>query len=271
MNGPNLKTLQSWMISILSNPISLSEGVQHASSHYGLATENIIEKESIDRLKIYHNSYVLRLLQCLEADFPVLKNIMGEALFHFFATTYILNYPSHSTTLFDLGKGFSLFLEQTQSNRIEKDIYLKLPINVAKLERHKNEVFRAKGLEKIPHKVFVNDQDFTKIRVPPCLRIITLDFPLIHFFEKVHQGKESIDIPTPMPSYIAITRVNYKVSMYTLKRWQYDFLKIFQDTHNVEGTLLSVSQKHHIDLEDLRHHLESWLPTALLRGILYRI
>ena len=65
-------------------------------------------QSSVDRLAIYRGPITPRLLECLQAEFPVLATALGEELFNEFAFAYLQAYPSRSYTLDHLGRDFAL-------------------------------------------------------------------------------------------------------------------------------------------------------------------
>jgi uncharacterized protein (UPF0276 family) len=67
-----------------------------------------------ERLDIYARSYVLRLAECLRAEFPVLRALIGESTFDIFAGGYLSARPPTSPSLYDLGAGFAEYLDATR-------------------------------------------------------------------------------------------------------------------------------------------------------------
>src|SRR5262245_61847384 len=158
MTEQSLGRLQLWMKAVVTERGSLSEKLQSATHQHGLLIEEVIaEKRGLsasERLSIYTSGYVARLLDCMRADFPVLRRFAGDSVFEAFARAYIITKPPHSPSLFDLGAGFADFLEETKpkNSQAQEEIIalLDLPPEIARLERARTEVMRARGTENDP-------------------------------------------------------------------------------------------------------------------------
>src|ERR1700722_3025480 len=96
------------------------------------------------RLAIYAKSYVLRLAECLRAEFPVLAAMVGPEVFNLFAGAYLGAHPSRSASLYDLGAGFADYLAATRPPGADGPLAA-LPADLARLERAIAECGRAAG------------------------------------------------------------------------------------------------------------------------------
>lgn len=269
------------MMSAIASPGGLENGLHLARDRFHLHEDEIVTRSvgatPARRLGIYARGYSLRLLECLRADFPALRYVMGDELFDFFAQTYIWNHPSTSTTLFDLGAGFADFLQKTQSSKVadpEKvDPNLLLPLDLAKLERGRVETSRARGLEGKPMAAnpnplaFLSDPDL-KIETPPCLRLVPLSFPLIEFMEAIDRLQENPKIPEPRHNLVAISRVRYRVIMWEVEPWQYSFLKAAKECSSPYDCAVKCSSEADKSLDEVLGQLVLWFPLALSSGFL---
>src|SRR5688572_1883587 len=199
MTKQSLGLLQLWMKTVVTERGNLIEKLQTAAQRHGLQIEEVIsEKRGLsarERLSIYTSGYVARLLECMRADFPVLRRFTGDAVFDAFASAYIVTEPPHSPSLFDLGAGFAQFLDETKpaagagemNTENEMNVLLDLPAEIARFERARTEVMRAHGTENDPHPSFspldVLSSDL-KLQTTPCLRLLELKFSLIDFFQE---------------------------------------------------------------------------------------
>ncbi|BBB60748.1 hypothetical protein UNDKW_2475 [Undibacterium sp. KW1] len=86
---PSLSQLQHWFLTVMTAPGGLARGLSLAQEHLGLEESSVIKitpgKRS--RMHIYARGYILRLQECLQADFPVLHRLMGDELFNFLPLT----------------------------------------------------------------------------------------------------------------------------------------------------------------------------------------
>jgi hypothetical protein len=97
-----LEQIQRWMQTVLMHPGGVAEGMQSeaAREHIALAPgeiEQIVSRslalDEVERLEIYARAYYARLVECMEAEFPILARAVGEELLRDFAVGYLECYP----------------------------------------------------------------------------------------------------------------------------------------------------------------------------------
>jgi hypothetical protein len=74
---------------------------------------NVISTKSanaIERIDIYKEGYVLRLLEIMEKDFPIFRQIVGEDFFKKIACGYIERYPSYHFSICMFSRHLSKYL-----------------------------------------------------------------------------------------------------------------------------------------------------------------
>jgi hypothetical protein len=228
-----LGVLQQWLTSVVTVPGDLPAKLQTALELHGVSLgEAVAERRGLsagERVGIYVRGYVLRLLECMRADFPALRNFTGHAVFDAFARAYIISRPPASSSLSDLGAGFPQFLEETKPSAVSAELrpLLDLPSDLARLERARAEVHRAPGTEGdgrwaeplSPLAVFQQT-----VQATPCLRLLELRFPLAAFLKASDRGERPA-APEPEPSRVAVGRSNYRIHIEELAPWQHAFLK----------------------------------------------
>ncbi len=69
--------------------------------------------DAIERMAIYRNAYLFRLVDILVDDFPTLHQILGDEEFYKLVQSYLKVYPSQSYTVRDLGGNMITFLKDT--------------------------------------------------------------------------------------------------------------------------------------------------------------
>lgn len=87
------------------------EGATHVIEQT-VTTKNLTAR---DRLKIYKQSYYLRLMDILNNGFPILKKFMGKKAFAKVSEDYIISHPSKHFSIGFFSRYFSKFL-LTQTN-----------------------------------------------------------------------------------------------------------------------------------------------------------
>ena len=228
----DLGVLQRWMLSAVTTPGGVREGVRLARDRYALDTADAVKGSNRlsahERLEIYARGYVLRLLECLRAEFPILLALVGDQVFEMFASSYVWTKPSQSPSLYDLGAGFAAFLEATRPASGEKPGSIEaLPANLAALERARAEAFRARGLEndQAHHAadVFTLMLSGASLRLPASARLLSLAFDFADAIAAVQRG-ETPEVPQAKPTCYAVARSRYRVSVHVLQPWQFAFL-----------------------------------------------
>lgn len=76
------------------------------------AVESTAKLTAHERLSIYASGYRARLLEALANDYPVLRDVLGEATFAALGEAYIAAQPSRSFTLRDFGATMATFIAQ---------------------------------------------------------------------------------------------------------------------------------------------------------------
>ncbi len=290
MHQPPLATLQSWFLHALGSGLPLQE----------FAPQQLIlpEGEDVERLGIYSRAYVLRLQECLEADYPLTAALMGPELFSFFCGRYIRQSPSRSPSLYDFGEGFADFLQRTQPQNVpQPDPALAFPVALARLERGLHRVMRAPGLEPSSQTAAgrVNETaasaagfepDITPFgalsgllrrpedwQVTPCLQLMESPFPLRAYWMAARQMQLSEPdaipcppLPAPEPSCIALTRQHYRVQVLELERWQYLYLQALSADKDQELSLQNLSEQH--SAAELEAEIAVWSATAAAQSLI---
>ena len=82
---------------------------------------------SAEKISIYQNGYLERIIHAPQQDFPVLCALLGESAFSGLVCDYIDAYPSHDYSLQCLGKRLSEFI-------VEKEVVLQPFSDLARFE-----------------------------------------------------------------------------------------------------------------------------------------
>ena len=275
---PTLSELQAWFLTVMIAPGGAQAGLKLAHSRYGLDEHELLRPAKGRRLAIYANGYVQRLLECLHADFPVLRKVMGDPLFNFFAKAYIWQHPSRSPTLYDLGLGFADFLQKSQPQGPNADeAMFKFPVELARLERARTEVMRAPGLERQTRirrsdgfEVLLGQE--MHLQLAPCTRLLALSWPLQVFLQHGLADGEAVP-PTaqPEPCWVAVGRSNYRIDMIALEEWQFHYLQAAQHGAAVQQLALVAAEKSGLPVARVLADVLLWQAMAVGTGLLYEV
>ena len=239
MTKPGTQQLQRWMNEVITTQGNIPYKLQKAAHLHQLDIDDVVvDSRNVSvysRMHVYTSGYVMRLFECMCADFPVLQKFMGNEVFDHFAKASLLWSPSTSYSLNDLGTTFIRFLQATRPTHIaaddEQSVFLDLPIEIARAERARSEALRAKGpedfmaenIEIFPEEILFNAHQVT-VSTPECLRLTELKFPVKQLFDGLY-SEEPYEIPEPQPTLLAVSRMNYRLTVEELREWQCHFLK----------------------------------------------
>lgn len=271
------------MKTVITERGGLGEKLDAAAQRHGLRPEDVVaEKRGLsacERLAVYTSGYVLRLIECMRADFPVLRSFVGDSVFDAFAKAYVITMPPVSHSLYDLGADFPRFLEQTKPKNcaLDADIsaMLDLPPELARIERARAEVLRAHGTEDDPlvaepiSPVDVFGEGLT-LQATPCLRLLEMKFALVDFLRSSDMG-ERPEAPAPHASFVAIGRANYRLHVEEISLWQFAFLRACESPTSSYPAVQVAALESGRDPGQALAEIAMWVPIAFELGFLRRV
>ena len=280
MSEQSLNVLEHWMKTVVVERGDLREKLDAAARQHGLRAEDVVAEtrglSAHERLAVYTGGYVLRLLECMRADFPVLRGFVGDSVFDAFAKAYVITMPPVSHSLYDLGANFPRFLEETKPKNWALDagitVMLDLPPELARIERARAEVWRTRGTEDDPPAAehlspFAVFGEGPALQVTPCLRLLEMKFPLVDFLKSSDLG-ERPEPPAPRTSLVAIGRSNYRLHVEEISDWQFAFLRACERPASTYPAVRVAALESGKDPGQLLAEVAVWLPVAFDLGFL---
>ncbi|MGQ0632990.1 MAG: HvfC/BufC N-terminal domain-containing protein [Planctomycetaceae bacterium] len=249
-----LEDVQRWMQAAITHPAGVARGIESAEAEIdGVPSrvEQVVTPSramtALERLEIYHRAYFARLQECLRDEYSVLAAALGAELFDTFTLGYLHECPSTSYTLGRLGARFPEYLAATrpaltdaQSGSADWPEFL---IDLARLERAINEVFDGPGAEGRPllspdrlREIPVERRPDVRLACVPCLRLMEFGFPVNDSFSAIRRG-EAFEFPEREPSFVALTRREYRVWRYPLVARQYDLLSALYEGKTIGAAI----------------------------------
>ncbi|WP_193317334.1 HvfC/BufC N-terminal domain-containing protein [Janthinobacterium violaceinigrum] len=271
-----LAQLQAWFLTAMTAPGGAARGAQLAGERHGLTQEQVLKRArgGPAPLHIHADGYVQRLLECLQADYPVLRKVMGDELFAFFARAYVWRHPSASATLYDLGGGFADFLAASQRDAGERQQALRFPVELARLERARSEAGRAPGLEKLAPPMLPSGLELLlgpmqQWRLAPCARLLALSFPLCDYWQQAQAapGDAVPAQPQATPAFVAISRMHYRIVMQELQPWQFDWLQALDGGAPLAQCARQAAHAGGRTPDEVQADAMLWLPMAAAAGL----
>lgn len=286
----DLARLQRWMLSVIAHPGGVTHGMVSENAQREIAAtpdelQQIIKRSrnltSTERLQIYGNAYYARLIECLQQEFPATVSAVGEETFQGFAFEYLQAYPPRSYTLARLGADFPRFLRETRPAREGQDEptpdWADFLIDLATLERTYAEVFDAPGAERTgPLRAddlnSLSSEQWPAARLLPvgCLRLLELRFPVHRFAASVRHGEKPA-VPSPLPTYLLVTRRNYIVCPRAVSRWEFDALQGLCEGQTVGEVVTRVAEAGDLEINDLARRLHDCFRRWAADGLFYKL
>src|SRR5690349_16179064 len=283
MSDQSLRILEHWMKTVITERGGLGEKLDAATRAHGLRIEDVVAKKrdlsAWDRLAVYTGGYVMRLLECMRADFPVLRGFVGDSVFDAFAKAYVITMPPASYSLYDLGANFARFLDETKPKNLALDdgisAMIDLPPELARLERARAEVMRARGTENDPPETeplspFAVLSEGLTLQATPCLRLLEMKFPLVDFLKRSDMGQR-IEPPAPRTSFVAVGRSNYRIHVEEISLWQFAFLRACDLPTSSYPAVQVAAHESGRGLGQVLAEIAVWLPIAFELGFLRRV
>lgn len=280
-----LDQLQQWMQAVIIHPGGIVAGVEAESALAIIAiapeqVEGLITRSQsqsgIERLEIYSRAYFARLLECLRSQFPQFAKALGEELFARFAYGYLMQYPSQSYTLANLGDRFVPYLAETRPADASAAAWPDWLIDLARLEWQFDQVFEGAGNEGQPQLAAEQIRSLPADRWPearfvpaPCLRLLTLRYPIHEYYRALRQG-EPAHPPRAETTHLAISRREYIVRYFALDEPQHALLSAIVGGATLGEAIEQLAQQQS-DLDVLANQLHAWFELWTAEGFFSRI
>ncbi|MFN3387691.1 MAG: putative DNA-binding domain-containing protein [Allosphingosinicella sp.] len=226
-----------------------------------------------DRLGIYARGYRMRLLECLRADFPALRLLVGDTAFDLFAEDYIAANPPRARSLYGFGAGFADHLAARQPpEAAAPGSLLAAPAQLARLERARSEAQRARGVERdaVPLGADLAFLPGARLRRPDSAFLLGLDFDFGALLAAAERGEPG-GMPPAVPSLVAVARSGWRVRVHRLDAWRFAFLEALGPAGaEVQAAAAAAAAQSGRGTRALLADLAAWLPAAGAAGLAAR-
>lgn len=179
-----------------------------------------------ERLQVYANAYVARLVECLEQQFPALRRALGEDGFTTFAQAYLEEHPSTHWSLDRLGAELASFLARTRPERTgDAPDWADMLAELAELEWTVLTVFDGPGIERRDvldpgslRKLAPERFAQARLELAPSVALRRFRFPLNEYYARLRDASDEAVVPLPAPGEqsIAFHRMRYRVHRFVL-------------------------------------------------------
>src|SRR5246127_1354462 len=194
----SLLSLQRTMAKAVMQPLTPSE---HMSKHApngqpmaGHAASFIKPNDrltSFERLEIYNRQYWFRVLSSMIEDFPGLRAVLGDKRFEAMSKAYLVDCPSRSFTLRNLGARLEGWLRKHPKWAGPKQA---LAVDIARLESADIEAFDGKAEPALrPEDLRADAGAKLKLKLQPYVRLLDLKYPVDDLLLEVRKEDEDTD------------------------------------------------------------------------------
>ena len=193
-----LDRIQRTMFDAIRQPLTAGEGMRQRTrdgkSLRDIANEIIKPNDrltSFERLEIYNRQYWFRILSALSEDFPGLRAIIGEHRFEKLAVAYLLDCPSRSFTMRNLGSRLESWL-RAHPEHIAK--FERIALDMVRLEWAEVEAFDEAAKPKLTEADLPALGPDPKFELQPYIRLLDLSYPVDDLLIRVRHQEEETDI-----------------------------------------------------------------------------
>ena len=233
---------------------------------------------SFERLEIYNRQYWFRVLSAFAEDFPGLRAVLGGRRFDAMAKAYLIDCPSQSFTLRNLGSRLVSWLEKHPAWARERQ---NLAVDMARLEWADIEAFdglREPSLK--PEDLAGVNPAKLRLRLQPYVGLLALRFPVDDLLLEVRKDSDDLDVASntfserhkrkrvsavaklkPSPIFLTVHRLDEEVYFRRLAREEFAILSALRAGRPLNAAVESALRHSPIAAADRAAHVEKWFHT----------
>ncbi len=281
-----LATLQRAVARAVMQPLTRSERMRRTAPtgrRMGAYAARYIKPNdrltSFERLEIYNRQYWFRVLGGMAEDFPGLRAILGQRQFDDMCRAYIVECPSRSFTLRNLGARLETWLRQTHRWIRGKQT---LALDMVRLEWADIEAFDGEAKPPLTAEdlngIFMPN---FRLRVQPYVQLLELHYPVDDLAIEVREAGDNADFSSnaltenrttvnvravaalePRQIFLVVHRVNFSVHFRRIEREGFLLLSALRDGKTIERAIELAFQCSSIPEFDragyVRHCFQTW-------------
>jgi Putative DNA-binding domain len=187
-----------------------------------LPVPRLVKGQIARRYAVYRNNVTVGLIRALEANFPVVRRLLGEAYFAGFARDFAQSRPPQSPLMFVYGEDFPQVLERAED--LASYPYL---ADVARLEILWRESYHAAdasplaadALGSIDPEILFDCQ----LKAHPAARLIASRFAIHSIFAANNADGEKHLVDPTEPQCALVTRRHFDVTLHAISPDQFGF------------------------------------------------
>jgi Putative DNA-binding domain len=277
-----LAALQRTMARAVMQPLTGSERMQNTApdgkSMRAYASRFIKPNDrltSFERLEIYNRQYWFRVLSSMVEDFPGLRAVLGDRRFEAMSKAYLVDCPSRSFTLRNLGAQLESWLRKNPRWAGPKQA---LAVDIVRLEWADIEAFDGKAEPALrPEDLQADVGANLKLKLQPYVRLLDLKYPADDLLLEVRKEDEDTDFASnafqerhkrkrvqavaklkPAEIFLAVHRVDDSVYFRRIEREEFVILRALRDGKALGKAIEVAFRKSRVPAEERAGLVRQW-------------
>jgi hypothetical protein len=277
--------LQRCMARAVMTPLTSSERMRPVApdgrSMRAVASQIIKPNDrlnSFERLEIYNRQYWFRVLSAFAEDFPGVRAVLGGRRFDAMAKAHLIDCPSQTFTLRNLGSRLVNWLEKHPTWGGERQ---NLAVDMARLEWADIEAFDGKRESSLkPEDLADANPAKLRLRLQPYVSLLALRYPVDELLLEVRKDSDDLDVASntfserhkrkrvsavaklkPSPIFLAVHRLDEDVYFRRLDREEFAILSALHAGKSLNAAMGSALRESLTVLADRAAHVEKWFHT----------
>jgi hypothetical protein len=287
--------LQRCMARAVMTPLTSSERMRPVApdgrSMRAVASQIIKPNDrltSFERLEIYNRQYWFRVLSAFAEDFPGVRAVLGGRRFDAMAKAYLIDCPSQTFTLRNLGSRLVNWLEKHPTWGGERQ---NLAVDMARLEWADIEAFDGKRESSLkPEDLADANPAKLRLRLQPYVSLLALRYPVDELLLEVRKDSDDLDVASntfserhkrkrvsavaklkPSPIFLAVHRLDEDVYFRRLDREEFAMLSALHAGKSLNAAIEAALRSSPIAVADRAAHVEKWFHTWSALGWFCRL
>jgi hypothetical protein len=230
---------------------------------------------SFERLEIYNRQYWYRLLSSMMEDFPGLRSVLGVRRFDEMCKAYLVDCPSRSFTLRNLGSRLESWLRRHPHWAGDKQ---PLALDIVRLEWADIEAFDGKAEPALgPEDLAGPEGPNLRLKLQPYLQLLSCRYPVDDLLLEVRKDDEDTDFASnafqerrkhkrvqsvaklrPAAIFLAVHRIDNSVYFRRIEPEEYAILKALQEGKTIAKAIDAGLRKTAIAPEERAASVQQW-------------
>jgi hypothetical protein len=230
---------------------------------------------SFERLEIYNRQYWFRVLSSMIEDFPGLRAVLGDTRFEAMSKAYLVDCPSRSFTLRNLGARLEGWLRKHPKWAGPKQA---LAIDIARLEWADIEAFDGKAELALRAEDLKADAGAKlKLKLQPYVRLLDLKYPVDDLLLDVRKEDEDTDFASnafqerhkrkrvqavaklkPQNIFLAVHRVDDSVYFRRIEHEEFVILSALRDGKSLGRAIDAAFRKSKVPAQERAAFVQQW-------------